>query len=257
VYVFSIVEACRTFSFRFCTGRPFVQSARRKCLHFYHYFMDRDFGLIHARIQSWFPMQIQVYLNGHEWLARKLAANHVRFSRLDNVFLRIEDLARAQTFSDRLHSLDWPAILNKYARRVNLQIQDILAGSQYYWVTAQSEYSTDILFKSRQDLCELYPKLLSHSTLCFGAREVTTFLGRKLNGNFQGEIVSDLSSLVCRRMGGSRTKHGVKENWAHGMIAKIARTRRWRVTLYGRRVMGSALCLRDYDFHVAYSTLGA
>jgi hypothetical protein len=39
------------------------------------------------------------------------------------------------------------------------------------------------------------------------------FLGRKLNGNFQGEIVSDLSSLVCRRTGGSRIKHRVKENW--------------------------------------------
>jgi len=58
-------------------------------------------------------MQIQLYLNGHEWLARKLAANQVRFTRLGNVFLRIEDLARAQTFSDRFHSLDWPAILNK------------------------------------------------------------------------------------------------------------------------------------------------
>ena len=50
--VFSILEACRTFSFRFATGRPCVQSASRKCLHFYYYFMDRDFGLIHVRIQS-------------------------------------------------------------------------------------------------------------------------------------------------------------------------------------------------------------
>ena len=27
------------------------------------------------------------------------------------------------------------------------------------------------------------------------------FLGRKLVGNFRGEVVSDLSSLVCRRVG--------------------------------------------------------
>jgi hypothetical protein len=38
---------------------------------------------------------------------------------------------------------------------------------------------TDILFKTRQELCELYPKLLSHSTLCLGAKEVMNFLGRK------------------------------------------------------------------------------
>jgi hypothetical protein len=58
-----------------------------------------------------------------------------------------------------------------------------------------------------------YPRLLSHSTLCFGVREVMNFLGRKLNGNFQGEVVSDLSSFACRRVGGSRIKHRVKQNW--------------------------------------------
>lgn len=416
VCVFSILEPCRTFSFRFQTGRPFVQSASRKCLHFYYDFMDRDFGLMHVRIQSWFPMQIQVYLNGQEWLARKLSANHVRFTKLDNVFVWIEDIPRAQTFSDRLQSLNWPRILNKYAKWVNPQMKDILQDHQYYWVTAQSEYSTDILFKSRQDLCELYPQLLSHSTLCFGAKEVMNFLGRKLSGHFQGEIVSDLSSLACRRTGGSRIKHRVKENWlkmydksglvlrvetvinnpeefrvrkkvqrkgrsqtewvamrkgvawlfryrevslmansryldalavvdnpgnakrdldrmttrkkdaagrgcsgfnplarqdaelfqavmdgqhclrgftnrdirtqlastvhlqtcgqdcrkesskvsrifrrfhAHGLIAKIPRTRRWRVTSYGRRVMAAALYLRDHDFPIAYSTIAA
>jgi hypothetical protein len=76
VCIFSILEPCRTFSFRFQKGGTFVRSARRKCLHLYFYFMDRDFGLIHVRIQTWFPMQI--YLNGHEWLARKLSANHLR-----------------------------------------------------------------------------------------------------------------------------------------------------------------------------------
>ncbi len=51
-------------------------------------------------------------------------------------------------------------------------MQDILDDCQYYRVTAQSEYSSDILFKSQQDLSELYPKLPSHGTLCFGAKEV-------------------------------------------------------------------------------------
>ena len=213
VCVFSILEPCRTFSFRFQGGGPFVRSARRKCLHLYFYFMDRDFGLLHVRIQTWFPMQIQVYLNAHEWLTRKLSAHQVRYTKHDNVFLFIEDMAKAQRFADRFASLHWPTILEKYAKRVNPQLRDILHDRSYYWVTAQSEYSTDILFKTPQDLCELYPQLLSHSTLCFGAREVMNFLGRKLHGKFEGEIVSDLSSLVCRRTGGSRIKHRVKENW--------------------------------------------
>ena len=35
---------------------------------------------------------------------------------------------------------------------------------------------------------------------------------------------------------------------AHGLIAKIPRTRRWRVTHYGWRVMGAAIYLREQHF---------
>ncbi len=43
--------------------------------------MDRDFGVIHVRVQTWFPLQRQVYVNGHEWLARKLAQHGVRYTK--------------------------------------------------------------------------------------------------------------------------------------------------------------------------------
>jgi len=44
---------------------------------------------------------------------------------------------------------------------------------------------------------------------------------------------------------------------AHGLIAKLPRTRRWRVTFYGRRVMGTALYLRKHDFARAYAKIAA
>jgi len=213
VCVFSVLEPCRTFSFHFTTDSAFVQSARRKCLHLYFYFMDRDSGLIHVRVQTWFPLQIQVYLNGHEWLARKLTAQGVRYAKHDNAFVWVEDIARAQRCADRFANLKWPVILNRYAKQVIPQLHDSLRGCQHYWVSAQSEYSTDILFKTRQDLCELYPKPMGHSTLCFGAQEVMNLLGRKLHGKFESEVVSDLSSWACRRTGGSRIEHRFKENW--------------------------------------------
>jgi hypothetical protein len=81
VCVFSVVEPCRTFSFRFEKGKPFVQTARRKCLFLYFYFMDPIFGLIHVKLQTWFPLQIQVYVNGHEWLARKRQQNRMRYTK--------------------------------------------------------------------------------------------------------------------------------------------------------------------------------
>jgi hypothetical protein len=44
---------------------------------------------------------------------------------------------------------------------------------------------------------------------------------------------------------------------APGLIAKIPRTRRWRVTLYGRRIMGTSPYLRDHHFPKAYSRIAA
>ena len=57
---------------------------------------------------------------------------------------------------------------------------DLLKTMPYYGVTAQSEYSTDILFKSAAHLSELYPRLWSHRTLCCGAKEVMSLRLRSL-----------------------------------------------------------------------------
>jgi hypothetical protein len=86
VCLFSTLEPCWTFSLRWREA-SYVRRSRRKCLFLYYYFMDREFGLIHVRIQTWFPMQRQVYVNGHEWLARKLTRHGIRYAKQDNVFL--------------------------------------------------------------------------------------------------------------------------------------------------------------------------
>ena len=118
---------------------------------------------------------------------------------------------RVQKFADRFANLNWPKILSKYAKLVTPQMQDILQDYQHYGVTAQSELSTDILFKSHQGLSELYPELLHHGTLCFGAKQVMNFLGRKLRGNFEGEIVSDLTQLFRPHTGMPNQTSGERE----------------------------------------------
>jgi hypothetical protein len=213
ICIYSIVQPSRTFSFRFEKGRPFVQSAKRKCLYIYYYFMDREFGLIHVKIQTWFPLVMQVYVNGHEWLIRKLDREDIQFTKVDNVLCTVSDIERTQTFADRFPSLNWCGILDRYARKVNPFMDTLLHDQSYYWVTFQSEYSTDIMFTKPSELQELYPKLLSHSIQCFGAKEIMSFLGRKLVGQFQGEIISDLADLSHKRIPGMRIKHRVKQNW--------------------------------------------
>jgi hypothetical protein len=101
VCVLAAVEPCNTFKVAYGEGRPQLVSAPRKCLCLYFYWIDRELGWMHVRIQTWFPLTIQVCINGHDWLARKFDYHGIRYERLDNCFRWIEDLPRAQRFADR------------------------------------------------------------------------------------------------------------------------------------------------------------
>jgi len=124
---------------------------------------------------------------------------------------------RAQELADGFERIDWIHVLDRYAVQVNplLGQEEILNSMRYYWVTAQAEYSTDILFRKRADLEELIPRLCQYSTLYFGATDVMSFLGRKLTGHFLGEVVTfqmDVE-ILGKRVPGRRVKHRMKCNW--------------------------------------------
>ena len=158
--------------------------------------MDREFGLIHLKLQTWFPLTMQVYVNGQEWLSRKLRAHGIGFTKLDNVLVEVDDFERAQAFADRLPSLPWLRMLDRWTRQINPLMKGLLRGNRYYWVASQMEYATDVVIKSRSALADLYPRLLRHAMLCCGAKDVLGFLGKKLRGNFLGEVTTDVLELT-------------------------------------------------------------
>src|SRR3954447_20906611 len=211
VCVLCCQETCRTVKLRYGDGRPRLVFTRRPQRVLYFYFLDPQFGLRHVRVQTWFPFTTQVYVNGHDWLARQLHDAGIGFVQHDNAFTHLEDPAKAQALADRLPRLRWVRILDRWARQVNpLLGEPWLQGQGYYWVIDQAEYSTDVLFKDRQTLAELYPRLLEHACLHFSAQDNLTFLGRRLHPRFDGEVLTD-----CKkdRWPGARVKHRVKNNW--------------------------------------------
>lgn len=247
VCVLSALEGCRSFAIVGGEGRPRLVGAGRKCLCLYFYFIHPELGWLHVRIQSWFPFTVQVCLNGHEWLARRLDREGIAYRRADNAFAWIADPARAQALADGFVKERWPRLLSALARRVNPLLGNLLGRLKYYWVTDQAEYATDVLFRSPSALRPLYESVLRHATLCFGAEEVMTFLGRKLTGGFAGDLVHHST----RRWPGARVKHRMKGNWIkmydkHGSILRVEtvindpyefRVRRWGLR-QGRRQLG-------------------
>ena len=252
ICVLSCVEPCKSYAIRRDreARQLLLVPAVRKCLHLYFYFIDRQFGLMHVRLQTWLPFTIQVCLNGREWLARQMDRAGIKYEQRDNCFTRIEDLPRAQQIFDRLTRRRWPRFLNAMARRVNPWIAPAssLDLHGYYWSVRQGEYATDVMFKDAQSLKTVYPRLVDHAIQQFGCQDILRFLGRWIMpSRFNGQVTSDIQS----RPEGVRIKHRVEENSIkmydkQGSVLRIETTinnpRRFKVrrmtTRKGQHLMG-------------------
>ncbi|MCX7418473.1 MAG: hypothetical protein NT013_02910, partial [Planctomycetia bacterium] len=107
ILVLCVQETCPTFKLRYGDGRPRLAWTRSPQRVLYYYYNDPDFGLMHVRIQTWFPLTIQVYVNGHDWLARQLHAQKIGFVQQDKAFTEYDDWGRAQSLADGFVQLDW------------------------------------------------------------------------------------------------------------------------------------------------------
>jgi hypothetical protein len=82
ICAFTTVEPCMSFEYH-RSADPHERGLRlrpRKCLHVYKYYRHRVFGFLGTRLQTWFPFNVQLWLNGREWLAHQLERRVTRTS---------------------------------------------------------------------------------------------------------------------------------------------------------------------------------
>jgi hypothetical protein len=212
ICVLGCVEPCQSFAIRkdSKTKRLKLVSVQRKCLHYYFYYLDREFGLMHVKLETWLPFAIQVCLNGREYLARRLERAGIAFQKRDNCFTQVADLKRAQEMLDDLVTRKWEHFLNMLARRVNplLRPEMGLELHGYYWTIRESEYATDVMFQDAEALKAIYPRLVSHAIDQFHSEDVLRFLGRRMTACLAQEVTSQRREFFE----GVRVKHWVGAN---------------------------------------------
>jgi hypothetical protein len=176
-----------------------------KCIHLYFYILDPEKGLLHLRLQSWFPFLTQVCLNGREWLACQMRARGMRFEKSGNCFTSIENLREAQGLLEQQATYDWRGWLDGLLGQCHPLHAQVVAplGISYYWSAAQSEYATDLMFSSTQSLAALYERVIRYGITHFSSQRVLRFLGRCSVESYQGEVTSELRA----RAEGVRIKH--------------------------------------------------
>jgi hypothetical protein len=212
VCILKCVEPCMSFEIHRNRKEKKLElrAKQRKCAHLYHYFLHPSFGLMNARIQTWFPFSVQVCLNGREWLAHRMDKADLDYERHDNSFPWIADFPKAQSLMDELLGLNWPRFLNSIAQQLNPAAHRMFESFpvSYYWSGHQTEWATDVAFRSRQALASIYPQLTWGAITSFSSPDVMRFLGRSFNSRFSGEVVSDFKE----RPEGIRVKHRTNGN---------------------------------------------
>lgn len=210
ICVLKTLEACRTAKVVGKDGKQFLKSSATKCLHYYLYYLDEEFGFMFVKIQTWFPFNIQIYINGRELMKHVFDANGISYQCYDNSFTDLSDVAKAQGLADHFDSHKLSRRLDSFARSINPFLDTVQnsLGQGYFWCVDQCEFATDVMFQERSFLEDIYPSLVGHAFYDLSCTDVFTFMGRKPDPRFQGEAVSDYKNRPI----GCRVKFRLKSN---------------------------------------------
>lgn len=214
VCVLTCVEPCLTFTVgpNRAAKKLELRSFTGKCLHQYFYLIDPQLGWLNVRLQTWFPFNVHVVINGREWLSQQLCRNKMSFQQRENCFVDLEDVPGAQRLMDRQLKSNWSRLLDRLVRQVHPSHRNLFGKEQlhYYWSADETEWASDVMFRSSEDLASLYPRLVRHAITTYGGNDVLRFLGRRpsVKQLTAGELVTSLAT----RPEGTRLKHSLDRN---------------------------------------------
>jgi hypothetical protein len=210
--IWSCVESCNTFRSVFDPAQtyPALRFERGKCKHLYFYFDDPVFGFMSIRLQTWAPYEIQIALNGREWLRRSLDNVGCGYLINGNKFLHIDDYILAQSFLDEQARTDFGEVLKGFLPSVFPCMPQVLGPSlSYYWTFWQSEVAKDYIFKSADTLGALMDDFQLYALITGKGERILKYFGSpvKANGQPHNRTNPEIMSRTNTWYDGLRVRH--------------------------------------------------
>jgi hypothetical protein len=142
--------------------------------------------------------------------------------RKGNGFAWIGDIPAAQKLLEEQVRFNYEKALGQLSGQVNPALRRIVGDWKvdYDWSLEESEWATDLLFKSEGELSRLYPSLLRHGMQSLGRRDAPRFLGQKVpaSGGIDQAFMPAQRIWSCRSFG--REKHArCRDSARHGGTA--------------------------------------
>lgn len=211
--VWSCLESCSTYksTFNDKSSIPLIKKKQSRCKHLYFYYDHIDYGFMSVRLQTWAPYDIQIALNGREWLRRILDKEKCSYIIEGNKFLDIADYNLAQNSLYKQLDTQWVKTLNGFIHKVLPPLPQF--NYPYYWTVWQSEWAKDYIFKDTESLNPVMDDLLYYALITGNSENVLRYM-EHLTGN--GKLSSRSNPEVMTRIkqwnDGVRVRHWAYQN---------------------------------------------
>lgn len=217
ICMFSVVEPCLSVwvEGNRSTGKLHLRMRERKCVWIYHYWDHPEIGFGHVRVQTWMPYTVQICINGRHWLERQLQEARIGYVKDGNCFPWIADVGAAQRLMDEQLKTDWPMLLNQLAHSACPELSSACSPIEirHYWSADETEWATDVMFRSKSVLDRLYPRLIDYGMRVSDSPAILRYLGqRDRNATGRERMPREILSDVRKRYEGVRIKHYVNRN---------------------------------------------
>ena len=116
--------------------------------YYYVYILDEDFGLFFIKICTYFPFDVKVCFNGHEWAKQQLRRAHIGFEALSNGFLTCTDPGFLQNVCRQLNAQKVQDLFDRWVAKIPwpLTLQQQAAGYRHQLSIWQMEVSRTQVF---------------------------------------------------------------------------------------------------------------
>jgi hypothetical protein len=217
ICMFSVVESCRAPLVRGnrSTKRLELEMGQRKCVWIYHYWDDPVIGFGHTRLQTWLPLSVTICINGRHWLERQLIQEGIEYIKAGNCFPYVADIQRAQECMDAQLKTNWSQLLQGLLKRNCSDIPERLGSESlnYYWSADETEWATDVMFRSTEFLDTIFPSLLRYGLISAQSPTIMRFFGKNVrDGKFYGHAPDEIITDLRKRYEGMRLKHWINNN---------------------------------------------
>lgn len=168
-----------------------LSRTRNRFTHYYFHIRDEVLGALSIRIASFLPFQATCYLNGHEFMERRLLAQGVSFQKKENAFVGVDDPSVLQAAADALtpeiirERLDhWIFMLGpKFSERERKAMN-----LGRFYANSQIEFCRNFIFRRNFPISRLFRRACELGLATLSTDKLARVFGQRVTRRINGKL---------------------------------------------------------------------